>query len=170
MIKRLIFVLTMLLLCSNPCFSYVRDYSELSNTWEGDSNKAYISGKTTFEDGKTILNLFQISFEKQYECKPLFKISFLEGNEYGDLQQTIPVEEGVVKLYVDDNLIYDGPTVKLIYTNVTEFGASVTEDILNKITSGKIIKIELVDLMDIKFNLNKSKVMIDKAHENCMQK
>jgi hypothetical protein len=153
---------------SSTCLAYLRDYSALTNTWESDSSNAYISGKTTFDDGKTIINLFIISFEKEYNCKPLFKIAFLEGNEYGELLKTIPIKEGFVKLYVDDNILFEGPAVKLIYSNVTEFGASISEETLDKIASGNIIRIELVDLMDIKFNLNKSMHYIEKARESCV--
>ena len=169
MAKLLVLVLTVVLFYSSTCLAYVRDYSGLANTWESDKNIAYISGKTTFEDGKEIINLFVISFEKDHDCSPVFRISFLEGNEYGELLKTIPVKEGFIRLYVDNNILYDGPVVKIIYENVTEFGASISEEILSKISSGNILTIEMVDMMDIKFNLNKSKQNIDKARESCIK-
>ena len=169
MAKSLISSLIIVLIYSSTCLAYVRDYSGLANNWESDKNKAYVSGKTLFDDGKTIINLFVISFEKEYECNPVFKISFLEGNEYGDFLNNTPIKEGFIKLYVDNEIVYDGPALEIIYTNVTEFGSPISEDILNKISSGNIIKIELVDMMDIKFNLNKSKQNIDKAREGCIK-
>ena len=167
MFKLFLSVFMIVFFYSSTCLAYVRDYSALTNTWESDSKNAYISGKTTFDDGKTIINLLIISFEKEYDCKPVFKIAFLEGNEYGELLKTIPVKEGLVNLYVDDNIVFQGPAVQLVYSNVTEFGASISEETLEKIASGNIIRIELVDLMDIKFNLNKSSQFIEKARESC---
>lgn len=167
--KLFLSVLMTILLFSGTALAYVRDYSGLANTWESESNKAYISGKTTFEDGKTIINLFLITFEKEFECKPVFKISFLEGNSYGELLKTVSMKKGSVNLYVDDEIVFDGPTVQMIYSNVTEFGSSISEEILNKISSGDIIRIEIVGVMDIKFNLKDSRQNIDNARQNCLQ-
>ena len=107
MAKSLISSLIIVLIYSSTCLAYVRDYSGLANNWESDKNKAYVSGKTLFDDGKTIINLFVISFEKEYECNPVFKISFLEGNEYGDFLNNTPIKEGFIKLYVDNEIVYD---------------------------------------------------------------
>ena len=162
-------ILTLVLFCSSSGHAYVRDYSKLENSWESDAGKAYVSGKTTFEDGATIINLFLISFEKIYGCKPLFKVSFLEDSEYGELQETIPLDSGFLKIYVDNKVVFDGPIVNILYSNVTEFGASITPVMLKHIYNGNIVQIELVGKMDIIFNLQNSRFHINKAQESCLQ-
>ena len=110
-----------------------------------------------------------LSFEENYRCIPVFKIAFLENYAYGDLLETTPLEAGFLKLYVDNKLIYAGPIVKITYTNVTEFGASMSPEMLTHISGGKIVAIELVDKMDILFNLSNAKLHIDSAQESCLQ-
>lgn len=162
-------VLTIVLFSSSTGYGYIRDYSKVEHSWVSKSNKAYVTGKVTFEDNTTIINLFIISFEKAYGCRPAFKIAFLEDYAYGDLLKTIPLEAGLLKLYVDNHLIYDGPIVEIIHTNATELGAAMTPEMLDQISGGHIIAIELVGKMDILFNLNDAKAHIDKAQESCLQ-
>ena len=162
-------ILTLILFCTSNGHAYVRDYSKLENSWKSESSKAYTSGETTFEDDTTIFNLFLISFEKKYECNPVFKISFLENHEYGELLETIPMESGFLKIYVDNNVVFDGAIVNILYSNVTEFGAAISPEMLKRIYSGNIIQIELVDKMDIIFSLNNAKTHIDEAQESCLQ-
>ena len=169
MARLLSLVLTIILFYSSTGSAYIRDYSKAEHLWTSESKKAYVLGKTNFEDGTTIINLFIIAFEEKYRCKPVFKIAFLESYAYGDLLKTIPLEAGLLKLYVDNKLIYDGPIVKIIHTNATEFGAYMSPEMLNHIYGGKIIAIELADKMDILFNLNNAKSHIDKAQESCLQ-
>ena len=162
-------ILTIILFSSSTGYSYIRDYSKAEYLWKSESNKAYISGKVTFEDDTEVINLFVIDFKKKYGCNPVFKISFLDNYEYGNLIKTIPIKSGALKLYVDNRLIYDGPIVKIMYSNGTEFGASISPEMLINISNGNIITIELVDKMDIVFNLNKAKLHIDSAQKSCSQ-
>lgn len=163
-------VLTLFLFSSIDGYSYVRDYSKLENSWTSESSKAYVSGKTDFEDGTTIINLFLVHFKKEFNCNPVFKVSFLEDEEYGELLKTIPLESGFLRIYVDNKVIFDGPIVNILYSNVTEFGATISPEMLKQIVSGNVIQIELVDKMDIIFDLNNSRLHIDKARESCLQK
>ena len=162
-------ILTIILFFSSTGHSYIRDYSKLEYLWESESSKAYISGKVTFEDDTEVINLFIIDFKKKHECNPVFRIAFLDSYEYGDSIKTTPIKSGALKLYVDNKLIYDGPIVKVVYSNGTEFGASISPEMLISISNGKIITIELVDKMDIVFNLNKAKTHIESAQKNCSQ-
>lgn len=162
-------ILTVIIFCSSNGQAYVRDYSALEDSWKSESSKAYVSGKTTFDDDTIIVNLFAISFEKEYECSPVFKVSFAEGYKYGELLETIPVDSGFLKIFVDNKLIFDGPVVRIEYSNVTEFGASVSSEMLSHIYDGNIIQVELVGKMDIIFNLKNSKFHINKAQKSCLQ-
>lgn len=167
--SRLFFsVLMVLLFLSSPCHSYIRDYSKAEHTWKSESENAYISGKTIFDDGTEVINVFVINFDKRYGCDAVFKIAFLDDYVYGDLVETIPIEGGHLKLYVDNIIIYDGPIVNVVYSNGTEFGASISPESLVKISDGKIITIELVGKMDILFNLYKAKLHIDSAQKSCL--
>lgn len=169
MTRRVLLILTISLFFSGAAHAYIRDYSNTASLWKAESNKAYVSGKTIFEDNTSIINLFIISFEKNYECNPTFKISFLEGNEYGELLETRPIDTGFLKLYVDNKLIYDGPIVELTHSNATEFGASVSSAMLDHLYAGHIVTIELVGKMDIRFNLKNAKAHINKAQKSCLQ-
>jgi hypothetical protein len=169
MAKLFFSILTIILFSSSTGHSYIRDYSKAEYLWKSESNKAYISGKVTFEDDTEVINLFVIDFKKKYECTPVFKISFLDSYEYGDSIKTIPIKPGALKLYVDNRLIYDGPIVKSMYSNGTDFGASISPEMLISISNGNIITIELVDKMDIVFSLNKAKTHIDSAQKSCSQ-
>jgi hypothetical protein len=162
-------ILTLVLFCSSSGHAYVRDYSKLEDSWKSEASKAYVSGKTTFEDGTTIINLFLISFEKKYGCRPVFKVSFLEDPEYGELLETIPVDSGFLKIYVDNKVVFDGPIVNILYSNVTELGATITPGMLKHIYNGNIVQVELVGKMDVIFSLNNSRFHIDKAQESCLQ-
>jgi hypothetical protein len=161
--------LTLLLFFTSHGQASVRDYSKFEDAWRSESSKAYVSGKTIFDDDTIIINLFVISFEKKYECRPVFKVAFLEGNEYGELLETIPMDSGFLKIFVDNKIRYDGPVVRIEYSNVTEFGASVSPEMLSSIYDGELVQIELVDKMDIIFNLKNSKSHIDKAQKSCLE-
>ena len=169
MMRLFLSVLTIVLFFSSAAYAYIRDYSEVEHLWKSEANNAYASGKTTFEDNTTIIDLFMISFEKSYDCRPVFKISFLDDNEYGKPLKTLPIEAGFLKLYVDNKLIYDGPVVNVVRSNATEFGATLSPEMLNNISNDNLITIELVDKMDIRFNLKGSKAHIDKAQKSCVQ-
>lgn len=169
MIRILVSIFTIILFSSTIGHSYIRDYSSAEYLWKSDSSKAYITGKVTFDDKTEVVNLFVVGFDNKYECKSTFKISFLDDYEYGELIDTVPIETGFLRLYVDNNLIYDGPIVNIVYTNGTEFGASMSPEMLINITSGNRLTIELVDKMDIIFNLNDSKLHIDSAQKSCSQ-
>ena len=169
MAKILFSVFSLLLLVVTTGHSYIRDYSKAEYSWDLKSSKAYVSGKVIFEDNTEVINLFIIDFNKKHDCKPVFKVSFMDNYEYGELLKTIPMDSGFLRLYVDNQLIYDGPIVNIVYSNGTEFGASVSPEMLINISNGKIITIELVGKMDIIFNLNNAKTSIDSAQKNCSQ-
>lgn len=161
-------VLTVILFFSSTSHSYIRDYSKAEQSWKSESDNAYISGKTIFDDGTEVINVFVINFDKRYGCDAVFKIAFLDDYVYGDVVETIPIEAGHLKLYVDNKIIYEGPIVNVVYSNGIEFGASISPEMLIKISNGKIVTIELVDKMDILFNLNKAKQHIDSAQKSCL--
>lgn len=165
--RLLITTLTFILCCSATAHSYVRDYSKAEHLWQSDANKAFISGKAKFDDGTEVINLFVIYFDAKHGCAPVFKISFLDNLEEGDIIKTEPIDAGTLKLYVDNQLIYDGPVVNILSSNATEFGASVSPEMLIKLSQGKKLVIELVDTMDILFNLNNAKQHIDSAQTSC---
>lgn len=64
-------------------------------------------------------------------------------------------------------MIYDGPIVNILSSHATEFGTSVSPEMLIKLSQGKKLVIELVDTMDILFNLNNAKQHIDSAQTSC---
>lgn len=169
MAKILFSVLSVTLLVASAGHSYIRDYSKAEYSWNSKSNTAYVSGKVIFEDNTEVINFFIIDFNEKHGCKPVFKVSFMDSFEYGELLETIPMDSGYLRLYVDNQLIYDGPIVNVVYSNGTEFGASVSPEMLIRISSGKIITVELVGKMDIIFNLNNAKMNIGSAQKNCTQ-
>ena len=169
MIRLFFSVLTVVLFFSSIGHAYVRDYSKAEHLWKSESNKAYISGKTIFEDDTIVINLFVISFDERYGCNLVFTVAFLDDYEYGELLETISMQAGSLNLYVDNKLIYDGSIVNITYSNGTEFGASISPEMLIDISNGKNLTVELVDKMDILFNLNKARLHIDSALKSCSQ-
>jgi hypothetical protein len=169
MIRLLFTILTIALFYSSTVHAYGRDYSKAEHLWKSESSKAYISGKTVFEDSTAVINLFVIDFDKRYGCNSMFKVAFLDDYEYGTLVETIPIDGGFLNLYVDNKLIYDGTIVHIRYSNGDEFGASIPPEILKIISEGNLLQIELVDKLDIIFNLNNSGRHIDSAQKSCSQ-
>ena len=169
MFRLLFTLLTIALFYSSTVHAYARDYSKAEHSWESEANKAYISGKTTFEDDTSVINLFVIDFDKKYGCDPVFKVAFLDDYEYGSLLETIPIEAGFLNLYVDNKLVYEGSIVHIRYSNGDEFGASLSPEMLKVISAGNLIQIELVDKLDIIFNLKDSGRHIDSAQKSCTQ-
>jgi len=169
MTRILFSALAVLLFLSSTGHAYIRDYSKVRHHWTSKDNRAYISGKAMFDDGTEVINLFVIDFNKGVECKPAFKVAFMDDYAYGDLKETVPIETGALKLYVDNKIVYDGPIVNLVYSNGIEFGAALTEEELASISNGKYLTIELVDKMDILFNLNDAKAYIDSAQKSCSE-
>lgn len=169
MIRLLLSILTIALFYSSTVHAYTRDFSKAEHLWKSEANKAYISGKALFEDDTSVINLFVIDFDKRYGCDPVFKIAFLDDYEYGPLLETIPIEAGFLNLYVDNKLVYEGSIVHLRYSNGDEFGASLSPEILKAISAGNIIQVELVDKLDIIFNLKNSGPHINAAQKSCRQ-
>ncbi len=162
-------VLSLVLFLATTGHAYIRDYSKVRHHWQAEENKAYISGKAKFDDGTEVINLFVVDFDKNLECKPVFKVAFMDDYVYGELEKTIPIDAGSLKLYVDNQLVFDGPIVNLVYTNGIEFGAAISAETLTSLSSGKYLTIELVDKMDILFNLNNAKEYIESAQQSCSQ-
>jgi hypothetical protein len=169
MAKIVFSVLTLILFLSSDGHSYIRDYSKVKHQWTSQESRAYISGRAKFEDGTEVINLFVIEFDKNLECSPIFKIAFMDDYEYGDVEKTIPMDAGTVKLYVDNKLFYDGPIVNILYSNGIEFGAAISTEGLTVLSSSDYLTVELVDKMDILFNLNNAKEHIDSAQKSCLQ-
>lgn len=169
MIRLLFSLLTIALFCSSTVHAFTRDYSKAEHLWKSEANRAYISGKTIFEDDTSVINLFVIGFDKRYGCDPIFKVAFLDDYEYGTLLETIPIEAGLLNLYVDNKLIYEGSIVHIRYSNGDEFGASLSPEMLEAISTGNLIQIELVNKLDIIFNLKSSGRHIDSARKSCAQ-
>ena len=169
MVRLFFFILAIVVFYSSTVHAFARDYSNTEFLWRSEANKAYISGKTIFEDDTSVINLFVIDFDKRYGCDPVFKIAFLDDYEYGPLLETVPTEAGFLNLYVDNQLVYEGPSVHIRYSNGDEFGASLPPEVLKIISTGKLVQIELVDKLDIIFNLNNSGRHIDSAQKSCTQ-
>jgi hypothetical protein len=169
MARILFSVLILILFLSTTGHSYIRDYSKVKHKWTSQESSAYISGRAKFEDGTEVINLFVVDFDKSRECNPVFKIAFMDNYEYGEVEKTVPMEAGTIKLYVDNKLIYDGPIVNIIYSNGIEFGAAISPEGQASLSSGEYLTVELVDKMDILFNLNNAKKNIDSAQKSCSQ-
>jgi len=162
-------VLILILFLSTTGHSYVRDYSKIKHQWTSQENRAYISGRAKFEDGTEVINLFLVVFDKERECNPVFKVAFMDNYEYGEVEKTVPMDAGTIKLYVDTKLVYDGPIVNIIFSNGIEFGSTISTEELASLSSGEYLTVELVDKLDILFNLNNAKRHIDSAQESCSQ-
>ena len=169
MARILFSVLTLILFLSTTGHSYIRDYSKEKHQWTSKESRAYISGRAKFEDGTQVINLFVVDFDKGLECSPIFKIAFMDDYEYGEVEKTVPMDAGTIKLYIDNKLSYDGPIVNIIYSNGIEFGAVISPEVLTSLSSGDYLTVELVDKMDILFNLNNAKEHIDSAQKSCSQ-
>lgn len=169
MTKIIFSVLALTFFLSSPGHSYIRDYSKIKHKWTSQENRAYISGRAKFDDGTQVINLFVVDFDKSRECNPVFKVAFMDEYEYGEMEKTLPMDAGTIKLFVDNQLIYDGPIVNIIYSNGIEFGAAMTNESLSVLSGGDYLTIELVDKMDILFNLNNAKEHIDSAQKTCLQ-
>ena len=169
MVRIFFSVLTLILFLSTTGHSYIRDYSKEKHQWTSQESRAYISGRAKFEDGTQVINLFVVDFDKGLECSPIFKIAFMDDYEYGEVEKTVPMDAGTVKLYIDNKLRYDGPIVNIIYSNGIEFGAVISPEVLTSLSSGDYLTVELVDKMDILFNLNNAKEHIDSAQKSCSQ-
>jgi len=169
MARILFSALILILFLSTTGHSYIRDYSKVKHHWTSQESRAYISGRAKFEDGTEVINLFVVDFDKGRECNPVFKIAFMDDYEYGEVKETAPMEDGSIKLYVDNKLIYDGPIVNIIYSNGVEFGAAISAEVQDSLTSGEYLTVELVGKMDLLFNLNNAKEHIDSAQKSCSQ-
>jgi hypothetical protein len=169
MTRILFTALTLILFFSTSGNSYIRDYSKVKHQWTSQEGRAFISGRAKFDDGTEVINLFVVDFDKSRECNPIFKIAFMDDYEYGEVEKTVPMDAGTVKLYVDNNLFYDGPIVNIIYSNGIEFGAALSAEGLPVLSNGDYLTVELVDKMDILFNLNNAKEHIDSAQKACSQ-
>ena len=169
MARILFSVLILILFLSTTGHSYIRDYSKVKHHWTSQESRAYISGRAKFEDGTEVINLFVVDFDKGRECNPVFKIAFMDDYEYGEVEKTAPMDAGTIKLYVDNTIIYDGPIVNIIYSNGIEFGAAMSAEGQASLSSGEYLTVELVDKMDILFNLNNAKKHIDSAQKSCSQ-
>lgn len=169
MARILFSALALILFISSTGYSYIRDYSKVKHHWTSQESRAYISGRAKFEDGTEVINLFVVEFDKGRECNPVFKIAFMDDYEYGEALETAPMEAGAIKVYVDNKLIYDGPIVNIIYSNGVEFGAAISAEVQDSLTSGEYLTVELVDKMDLLFNLNNAKEHIDSAQKSCSQ-
>ena len=154
MARTLFSILILVLFLSSNGHSYIRDYSKVKHHWTSKESSAFISGRAKFEDGTQVINLFVVDFDKGLECNPVFKIAFMDDYEYGEVEKTVPMEAGTIKLYVDNNLIYDGPIVNITYSNGIEFGAAISSEGQTSLSTGEYLTVELVDMMDIMFNLN----------------
>ena len=169
MARILFTVLTLILFLSTTGHSYIRDYSRAKHQWTTQESRAYISGRAKFDDGSEVINIFVIDFDKARECKPVFKIAFMDNYDYGEIEKTVPMDTGTLKLYVDNKLLYDGPVVNITYSNGIEFGAVLLAEEVASLSSGKFLTVELVDKMDILFNLNNAKEHIDSAQKSCSE-
>lgn len=169
MARILFSVLTLILFLSNDGHSYIRDYSKVKHHWTSQESRAYISGRAKFDDGTEVINLFVVEFEKGLECNPIFKIAFMDSYEYGEVEKTVPMDAGTLKLFVDNELLYDGPIVNILYSNGLEFGAAISAEGVARLSNGEFLTVELVDKMDILFNLNNAKEHIDSAQKSCSQ-
>jgi len=169
MARILFSALALILFISSTGHSYIRDYSKVKHQWTSQENRAYISGRAKFEDGTEVINLFLVVFDKDSECNPVFKIAFMDDYEYGEVEKTVPMDAGMIKLYVDSKLIYDGPIVNIIFSNGIEFGAAISTEGLASLSSGEYLTVELVDKLDLLFNLNNAKSHIDSAQKSCSQ-
>ena len=169
MTRILFSALALILFLSNDGHSYIRDYSKVKHKWTSQESRAYISGRAKFDDGTEVINLFVVDFVKTLECNPVLKVAFMDEYEYGEVKKTVPMDAGTIKLYVDNNLFYDGPIVNIIYSNGIEFGAAVTTEGTTTLSKGDYLTVELVDKMDILFNLNNAKEHIDAAQKSCLQ-
>ena len=169
MARILFSVLTLILFLSTTGHSYIRDYSKVKHQWTSQESRAYISGRAKFEDGTQVINLFVVDFDKGRECSPVFKIAFMDDYVYEEIEKTVPMDAGTIKLYIDSKLSYDGPIVNIIYSNGIEFGAEISPEVLTSLSSGDYLTVELVDKMDILFNLNNAKKHIDSAQKSCSQ-
>ena len=161
--------LILILFLSTTGHSYIRDYSKVKHKWTSQESRAYISGRAKFEDGTEVINLFVVDFDKGRECNPVFKVAFMDDYEYGEAEKTLAMDAGTIKLYVDNKLLYDGPIVNILYSNGIEFGAAISAEELTTLSSGEYLTVELVDKMDILFNLNNAKRHIDSAQKSCSQ-
>ena len=169
MVRIFFSVLTLILFLSTTGHSYIRDFSKIKHQWTSKESRAYISGRVKFDDGTQVINLFVVEFDKGYECSPVFKIAFMDNYVYEEVEKTVPMDAGTIKLYIDRQLSYDGPIVNIIYSNGIEFGAEISPEVLTSLSSGDYLTVELVDKMDILFNLNNAKKHIDSAQKNCSQ-
>jgi hypothetical protein len=169
MTKILCSVLTLILFLSTTGHSYVRDYSKVTHQWTSQENRAYISGRAKFDDGTEVINLFLVVFDKDRECNPVFKVAFMDDYEYGEVEKTVPMDAGTIKLYVDNKLIFEGPIVNIIFSNGIEFGSAISVEGLASLSSGEYLTVELVDKLDLLFNLNNAKRHIDSAQKSCSQ-
>ena len=169
MVRIFFSVLTLILFLSTTGHSYIRDFSKIKHQWTSKESRAYISGRVKFDDGTQVINLFVVEFDKGYECSPVFKIAFMDNYVYEEVEKTAPMDAGTIKLYVDRKLSYDGPIVNIIYSNGIEFGAEISPEVLTSLSSGDYLTVELVDKMDILFNLNNAKKHIDSAQKSCSQ-
>lgn len=169
MARILFTVLTLILFLSTTGHSYIRDYSRVKHQWTSQESRAYISGRAKFDDGSEVINIFVIDFDKARECNPVFKIAFMDNYDYGEVEKTVPMDTGTLKLYVDNKLLYDGPVVNITYSNGIEFGAVILAEEVASLSSGEFLTVELVDKMDILFNLNNAKEHIDSAQKSCLE-
>ena len=169
MTRQIFVVLTMLLFLSTVGHAYIRDFSKVRHHWKAEDSRAYISGKAKFDDGTEVINIFVVDFDKELDCSPVFKIAFMDDYVYGELEKTVPIDRGALKLYVDNKVVFDGAIVNFVYSNGIEFGAVMTPELLTSISNGKYLTVELVDKMDILFNLNNAKEHIESAQQSCSQ-
>jgi len=156
----------------SPVSAEDHDFSKNKSQWKLIENSfSQISEKILYKDNNFVNYNFAVFYGSKNNCKPLFSFSMLQGGNYGARIKQIMMPKGIIKLYVDDKMIFDNIVSSDEYSNGFDFGAPITENMLNPLLNGNVLTVSISipdkDTSTIKYTLNGSRNAIEAAKQTC---